>query len=75
MTLYNIVASSAQATVVAEYKPLPYDAKDYQSEAQLEQELLRNLSSGLRDHHHSERDRSDWQPAPAAGSAEQDDLQ
>ena len=34
MTLYNIVASTAQATVVAEYKPLPYDAKDYQSEAQ-----------------------------------------
>ncbi|MGI6258654.1 MAG: type I restriction endonuclease subunit R [Anaerolineaceae bacterium] len=43
MTLYNIVAFTAQATVVAEYKPLPYDAKDYQSEAQLEQELLRQL--------------------------------
>lgn len=45
MPLYNIVASTSQSTVVAEHKPQPYDATDYQSEAQLEQELLRGLEA------------------------------
>lgn len=43
MSLYNIVASTAQSTVVAEYKPAPYDAEDYQSEAQLEKALIQAL--------------------------------
>ena len=43
MSIYNIVASTSQSTVVSEYKPLPYDAEDYQSEAQLEKELIKML--------------------------------
>ena len=36
MIKYNIVASTNEATVVAEYMPEPYRATDYQSEAALE---------------------------------------
>ena len=43
MNNYNIVASTNEATVVAEYSPEPYRAVDYQSEAALENELINRL--------------------------------
>ncbi len=43
MSLYNIVASTREATVVAEYTPEPYRAVDYQSEAAMEQDLIQRL--------------------------------
>ena len=43
MNSYNIVASTNEATVVAEYSPEPYRAADYQSEAALENELINRL--------------------------------
>ncbi|EIJ82113.1 type I site-specific deoxyribonuclease, HsdR family protein [Bacillus methanolicus PB1] len=45
MINYNIVASTNEATVVAEYAPEPYRAVDYQSEAALEKEFI-NLLCG-----------------------------
>ncbi len=43
MSLYNLVASMPLATVVAECEPSPYDASDYQSEAQLEAGFIAQL--------------------------------
>ena len=43
MTLYNIVASTSEATVVAECPPSPYRADSYQSEADLEREFIAQL--------------------------------
>lgn len=43
MTLYNIVASTNEATVVAECPPSPYRADSYQSEADLEREFIAQL--------------------------------
>jgi type I restriction enzyme R subunit len=43
MTLYNIVASTNEATVVAECPPNPYRADSYQSEADLERGFLKQL--------------------------------
>lgn len=45
MTFYNIVAATSEATVVAECKPTEYTAETYQSEAQMEQELLEQLEA------------------------------
>jgi type I restriction enzyme R subunit len=45
MIKYNIVASTNEATVVAEYMPEPYRATDYQSEAALEKDLINRLCS------------------------------
>lgn len=45
MTFYNIVAATNQATVVAECKPTPYTAETYQSEADMERELLEQLEA------------------------------
>ncbi|WP_425058013.1 Type I restriction enzyme R protein [Sporomusa carbonis] len=45
MITYNIVAASNEATVVAEYNPEPYRATDYQSEAALEKDFIRQLCS------------------------------
>lgn len=45
MSFYNIVASSKEATVVAEYTPEPYRAVDYQSEAAMEADLLQRLQA------------------------------
>src|SRR5574344_259732 len=42
---YNIVASSNESTVVAEYKPTDVRSDSYQSEAELEHEFIRLLSS------------------------------
>lgn len=45
MSIYNIVASTNESTVVAEYVP-EYDRSDaYQSEAELEQEFIRLLTT------------------------------
>jgi len=43
MTKYNIVLSTEEATVVAEYTPQSYRAVDYQSEASLERAFIREL--------------------------------
>ena len=45
MSQYNIIASSNESTVVAEYTPEPHSAEAYQSEAALERELIRNLQA------------------------------
>ena len=42
---YNIIASSNESTVVAEYTPEPHSAEAYQSEAALEREFIRNLQA------------------------------
>lgn len=44
MTNYNIVASTNESTVVAEYTAEQRTAADYQSEADLEREFIRLLS-------------------------------
>ena len=43
MSKFNIVVESSKATVVAEYTPSPRKADSYQSEAELEKELINNL--------------------------------
>lgn len=43
MTKYNIVVSTEEATVVAEYTPQTYRGVDYQSEASLERAFIREL--------------------------------
>ena len=43
MSLYNIVASTNEATVVAECPPNPYRADSYQSEADLERDFIKQL--------------------------------
>ena len=43
MTIYNIVAASNEATVVAECPPTPYRSDSYQSEADLEREFIKQL--------------------------------
>ncbi len=45
MTLYNLVASTNDATVVAECPPDPYRADSYQSEADLEREFIQQLET------------------------------
>ena len=45
MTSYNIVAETNISTVVSEYIPEKTRRKEYQSEAELEQELIENLGS------------------------------
>ena len=44
MTLYNIVASTNEATVVAECPPNPYRADSYQSEADMVQKFRVSLA-------------------------------
>lgn len=41
----NVIASTNQSTVVSQYNPVPRTRKAYQSEAELEQELIENLVS------------------------------
>ena len=41
----NVIASTNQSTVVSQYNPVPRTRKAYQSEAELEQELIDNLVS------------------------------
>ena len=43
MSEYNMVMESEVSTVLAEYKPEKRKHKEYQSEAELEQELINNL--------------------------------
>lgn len=43
MTNLNLIAESKYSTVLAEYKPAPRENKEYQSEADLERELIQNL--------------------------------
>lgn len=43
MPYFNIVAQAAESTVVTEYQPEPRRASNYQSEADLEHELIRLL--------------------------------
>ena len=43
MSNYNIIASTDESTVVAEYTPTPRREDSYQSEAQLEQEFIKRL--------------------------------
>jgi len=45
MSMYNIVAAFREATVVAEYTPQETHCADYQSEAELEEEFIRQLCS------------------------------
>ena len=44
MSTYNIVSSDNASTVVAEYSAEYRAGKDYQSEAQLEQDFIKRLS-------------------------------
>ena len=44
MSHYNLIASTDESTVVAEYSPPYRTAAEYQSEASLEQEFIRLLS-------------------------------
>jgi len=44
MAYFNIISESADATVVAEYKPVVSKSNNYQSEAELEKEFIRLLS-------------------------------
>ena len=43
MINYNIIASTDEATVVAEYNPDPYRAVDYQSESSMEKDFIERL--------------------------------
>ena len=43
MSSYEIVAASSESTVVAEFTPDPGRVSAYQSEADLERELIRQL--------------------------------
>lgn len=43
MTMYNVIAQSAESTVVAEYEPLKDRPDSYQSEADLENQLIKDL--------------------------------
>lgn len=45
MTLYNIVASTSEVTVVSECPPTSYRTDSYQSEAELEREFIKQLES------------------------------
>ena len=45
MSNYNLIASTDEATVVAEYVPEYARADSYQSEADLEREFIRQLSA------------------------------
>ena len=45
MSTYNIVSSDNASTVVAEYTPEYRSAQDYQSEAEMEREFIRQLSA------------------------------
>ena len=45
MNTYNIVSSDNDSTVVAEYAAEYRAGKDYQSEAQLEQDFIKRLSA------------------------------
>jgi len=45
MSLYNMVASTNENTVVAEYIPVYSPSGSYQSESQLEQEFIRLLQT------------------------------
>lgn len=45
MNSYNVIASMPQSTVVAEFEPELGKEEEYQSEADLEQELIRTLES------------------------------
>jgi len=45
MTEYNIIASTDESTVVAEYVPENGRADDYQSEEALEKDFIRRLVS------------------------------
>ena len=44
MNNYNIITTTDEGTVVAEYTPSPRSAAEYQSEADLEREFIRLLS-------------------------------
>ena len=45
MSTYNVVARTSESTVVAEYKPKERKSTAYQSEADLERELIAQLHS------------------------------
>ena len=45
MPYFNIVTESKESTVVTEYTPVEQNAKSYQTEAQLEAELIRMLQA------------------------------
>lgn len=45
MSYFNIVTESKENTVVTEYTPVEQNAKSYQTEAQLEAELIRMLQA------------------------------
>lgn len=44
MTLYNVVATTSESTVVAEYEPLKDRPDSYQSEADLERQFIKDLT-------------------------------
>ena len=45
MSEYNIIASTSEATVVSEYIPTVDTSNHYQSEAQLEEQFIKDLCS------------------------------
>lgn len=45
MSQYNLIAATAESTVVAEYTPEPRRSESYQSEAELEREFIRRLTA------------------------------
>lgn len=44
MTLYNVVATTSESTVVAEYEPLKDRPDSYQSEADLERQFIKDMT-------------------------------
>lgn len=56
MNSFEIVASSTENTVVAEYTPEKRKSTDYQSEAELEKDFIKlPCQSGLRIHYYKKR--------------------
>lgn len=74
MTLYNIVASTSEATVVAECPPNPYRSDSYQSEADLEREFIKQLEAQGYEFIQIHGEHTGEQPARATGSAQPHQL-
>ena len=45
MPYFNIVAQSSECTVVTEYEPVKNRSEEYQSEAELEAQFIKDLTS------------------------------
>ena len=71
MSTYNMILSSNESTVVAEYEPQVKRSDSYQSEAALEQAFIKTAGgTGLRIRYYSQRRCSDRQSPHAVGAAQ-----